>query len=89
MIKWLLVVVLLAGSAYWFHGNYRVMPVVNGTGDYMVLKDTQAKECLEGGGCAIYSKREFQAFMTEFQKYIVQRLMEMQQQSLRHNPSSI
>jgi hypothetical protein len=29
------------------------------TGEWMLLKDAQAKECKEGGGCAVFSEREF------------------------------
>ena len=29
------------------------------TGEWMLLKAAQAKECEEGGGCAVFSEREF------------------------------
>jgi hypothetical protein len=29
------------------------------TGEWMLLKDAQAKECKDGGGCAVFSEREF------------------------------
>jgi hypothetical protein len=31
-----------------------------GGGEFLVLKSEQGKECKDGGGCAVFSEREFQ-----------------------------
>ena len=48
---------ILAGL--WFARTFTVRAVA-GADDYLILGATQAQECEEGGGCMIFSTREFQ-----------------------------
>lgn len=49
------VIVLVAGGT-WAAANFSVIETQDG---YLVLNKRQAKECDEGGGCAVFSQREF------------------------------
>ena len=51
-------VAAVVGTGVWACMTYTVMKTVIG-GDYIVVTEKQAKECKEGGGCAIFSEREF------------------------------
>ena len=51
----------LAGAGY-VAAKFRIEPTLQGD-DYLVMGEKQAKECAEGGGCAIFSEREFMAAM--------------------------
>jgi hypothetical protein len=46
------------GFSFWAATTFTVMKTVIGD-DYLLMTDKQAKECKEGGGCAIFSEREF------------------------------
>lgn len=39
--------------------TYTVVETQTG-GEFLVLKSEQGKECKDGGGCAVFSEREFQ-----------------------------
>ncbi len=57
---WIAVVVfaaLIATGGGWF---YVSVPVVKTADGIMLLTEKQGKECAEGGGCAIFSEREFE-----------------------------
>lgn len=63
------VILAMLGAAGWAAHKYKVERVLIGD-DYMLLADKQAKECAEGGGCAIVSQREFEQSMKMlFQMY--------------------
>lgn len=34
-------------------------------GEFLILKAEQAKECRDGGGCAVFSQREFSLLLTK------------------------
>lgn len=55
----MLLLFVLSGIAYVAH-RYSIRPVLVGD-DYLLMTERQAKECQEGGGCAIFSEREFLA----------------------------
>jgi hypothetical protein len=39
--------------------TYSIVETQTG-GEFLVLKSEQSKECKDGGGCAVFSEREFQ-----------------------------
>lgn len=55
-----LIFVIGAAVAFviWASRSYSLQKVQVGD-DYLLLAPEQAKECAEGGGCAVFSEREF------------------------------
>lgn len=53
------VVGLAAAFVVWASRSYTLQKVLVGE-DYLLLAPEQAKECESGGGCAIFSAREFE-----------------------------
>jgi hypothetical protein len=53
-----LVFALLSAVGAVAYANFSFAETITG-GEYLVLKAEQAKECKEGGGCAVFSEREF------------------------------
>jgi hypothetical protein len=53
-----LVFALLSAVGAVAYANFSLVETAM-TGEWMLLKDAQAKECKEGGGCVVFSEREF------------------------------
>lgn len=64
------VLILLALSGCASISKSDLVPTASGN-DFMLLSAEQAKECREGGGCEIYSVREFRQAV----QIILQRMM--------------
>lgn len=61
---------VLAVSAFFF--KYSIVEVQSGD-EFVVVQRKQADECLKGGGCAIFSQREFEQTLMAYITMIIRR----------------
>lgn len=66
-----ILIVVLAICGVWFTRTYTIIKT-QVSEEFLVLRTEQAKECLEGGGCAVYSGRERNNELNAFLQYLVQ-----------------
>ena len=57
----LMLLIVVAGViGWWLQRNFSLVETNMG-GEYLILHHEQAEECRHGGGCAVWSRREFRA----------------------------
>jgi hypothetical protein len=67
----LAMLILTIPLVVWLFHTFTVVKT-NASEEFLVLRSEQAKECFDGGGCAVYSGRERNKELNAFLQYLIQ-----------------